>query len=300
MDNLTTNPLTDVGVQTHMDGDSSPANPFARPLYLERFGLKEAPYTTNPDERYLYLTETHEEAIHMCGTLISNREGAGLVVGDQGTGKTTVMRRLITLMRSADNFEVAVIETAEHCPTLFQLVKEILESFGQECTGLDTKSRLDQLKRYLFDTYQQNKSCVLLIDEAQQMQGHLLESLRGLLNFEDPSVGGKLLQVLLFGMPGINRKLRYAPSFANRLVRTELKRMERQEAENMLRWRYQQAGGNVFPFDSASLDAIYELTKGNPRTICGIARVALEFAGATGSAITPSIVVEVAQRRILN
>jgi len=305
MDSTTTNESPTTPTHTVLGDsstvqDSSTPNPFARPLYLERFGLKEAPYTTNPDERYLYLTETHEEAIQMCGALISNREGAGLVVGDQGTGKTTVMRRLITLMRSAGSFEVAVIETAEHCPTLFQLVKEILESFGQECLGTDTKSRLDQLKRYLFDSYQSGKSCVLLIDEAQQMQGHLLESLRGLLNFEDHAVGGKLLQVLLFGMPGINRKLRYAPSFANRLVRTELKRMGRQDAENMLRWRYQQAGGNVFPFNNSTLDALYDLTDGNPRTICGIARVALEYAGATGNAISPEIIGEVAKRRILN
>lgn len=301
MDSLAINPNADAIGATHIPGGaSSTPNPFARPLYLERFGLKEAPYTTNPDERYLFLTETHEEAIQMCGSLISNREGAGLVVGDQGTGKTTIMRRLITLMRSAGTFEIAVIETAEHCPTLFQLSHEIVESFGQECVGRDTKTRLDQLKAFLFASYQQGKSCVLLIDEAQQMPGHLLESLRGLLNFEDPAVGGKLLQIVLFGMPGIQRKMRYAPSFANRLVRTELKRMKREEAEAMLRWRFQQAGGRVFPFDTASLDAIFELTKGNPRTICGIAQVALEYAGATGRAITPAIVVEVAERRILN
>ncbi len=102
-------------------------NPFDTPAYLEKFGLKEPPYTTNPDERYLYLTETHEEAIHMCGRLISNREGAGLIVGEQGTGKTTIMRRLHSLMQSHGQFQVSIIETAEHCPSLFQLSKEILD-----------------------------------------------------------------------------------------------------------------------------------------------------------------------------
>ncbi len=236
----------------------------------------------------------------MCGRLISNREGAGLVVGDQGTGKTTIMRRLYSLMRSAGGFRVAIVETAEHCPTLFQLSKEVLESFEQECIGRDTKSRVDQLKRFLLSSYSENQTCVLMIDEAQQMKGHLLESLRGLLNFEDPSVGGKLIQILLFGMPAINRKLRYAPSFANRLVRTELTRMNRSEMESMLLWRFNQAGGRYFPFDVPSLDALFELSKGNPRTICGIAQVALEYAGATGQAVTPDVVHEVAQRRILD
>jgi general secretion pathway protein A len=275
-------------------------NPFARPAYLDRFGLKEPPYTTNPDERYLFLTDIHEEAIHMCGRLIAHREGAGLIVGEQGTGKTTIMRRLYSLMRTTGEFRVAIIETAEHCPTMFQLVKEILESFDQACIGRDTKSRIDQLKRYLLDSYQAQQTCVLMIDEAQQFKGYLLESLRGLLNFEDPSVGGKLLQILLFAMPGINRKLRFAPSFSNRLVRTELRRMSRAEMEAMLQWRFTQAGGRYFPFEPAALDSLFDVSHGNPRTVCGIAQVALEYAGAVNEVVTPAIIQEVAKRRVLD
>jgi len=274
-------------------------NPFDKPTYLQKFGLKEPPYTTNPDERYLYLTETHEEAIHMCGRLISNREGAGLIVGEQGTGKTTIMRRLYSLMQSHGQFRVAIIETAEHCPTLFQLSKEVLESFGQDCISRDTKSRLDQLKSFLLRSFTEQQTCVLLVDEAQQMKGPLLESLRGLLNFEDHTAGGKLLQVILFAMPGINKRLRYAPSFSNRLVRTELRRVKRSEMEDLLKWRFTQAGGHFFPFAPEALTTLFELTQGNPRTICGIAQVALEYAGATNETITPTIISEVAKRRII-
>jgi general secretion pathway protein A len=274
-------------------------NPFDTPAYLEKFGLKEPPYTTNPDERYLYLTETHEEAIHMCGRLISNREGAGLIVGEQGTGKTTIMRRLHSLMQSHGQFQVSIIETAEHCPSLFQLSKEILESFGQPCVSRDTKSRLDQLKAFLLRSFAEQQTCVLMIDEAQQMKGPVLESLRGLLNFEDPTAGGKLMQIILFAMPGINKRLRYAPSFSNRLVRTELQRMKHSEMEDMLKWRFTQAGGRFFPFSPETLHTLFEITQGNPRTICGIAQVALEYAGATHEALTPAIMAEVAQRRVI-
>ncbi len=276
-------------------------NPFEKPLYLEKFGLKEAPYTTNPDERYLYLTPIHEEAISMCGRVIQNREGAGLIIGDQGTGKTTIMRRLTTMMKDyADVFNIAVVETAEHCPTMFQLVKEILESFGQECVGRDTKDRVDQLKQYLFDSFKAKKACVLFIDEAQQMQGKLLESLRGLLNFEDPAAGGKLLQIILLAMPSINRKLRYAPSFSNRVIKTELRRMTKEEMTDMLEWRFKQAEGKFFPLDNSSLDTLYIVSKGNPRTICGIAQIALELAGTTNQAVTPDIIKELATRRVTN
>lgn len=275
-------------------------DPFARPPYLDKYGVKEPPYTTNPDERYLFLTEPHEEAIQMCGHVITNRQGAGLIVGEQGTGKTTIMRRLFSLMRTNGNFNIAIIETAEHCPTIFQLSKEILESFGQECLGRDTKTRMDQLKVYLLNSYQQQQFCVLMIDEAQQMRGPLLESLRGLLNFEDPSVGGKLLQIILFGMPGINRNLRYAPSFSNRLLRIELRRMSRTEMEDMLKWRFSMAGGRLFPFDTASLNTLFEVSKGNPRTICGIAQLALEATGATNNAVTPDLITTVAKTRVLD
>jgi general secretion pathway protein A len=122
-------------------------NPFETKEYLSYYGLREAPYSTNPDERLLYLTDQHQDAIAMVGHVVENKEGAGLIVGEQGTGKTTIMRRIVSLMNDAEGFRVAVVETAEHSPTLFQLVKEILESFGIACVGRDTQTRVDQLKQ---------------------------------------------------------------------------------------------------------------------------------------------------------
>jgi type II secretory pathway predicted ATPase ExeA len=159
---------------------------------------------------------------------------------------------------------------------------------------------VDQLKQFLFARFKEQQACVLFIDEAQQMKGSLLESLRGLLNFEDPAAGGKLLQIILLAMPGINRKLRFAPSFSNRVVRTQLHRMNRQEMADMLEWRFVQAGGRIFPFDSPTLDALFKMSKGNPRTVCGIGQVALEIAGTTERAITPEVVQEVSATRIAN
>lgn len=274
-------------------------NPFDVPQYLEKFGLKEAPYTTNPDERYLYLTPTHKEAISMCGHVINHRQGAAIIVGDQGTGKTTIMRRLYNLLKNAPDFKVAVIETAEHSPTIFQLTREILESFGVDCIGQDTQTRMEQLKKFLLDSYKDNKSCILLMDEAQQMKGSILESLRGILNFEIPQ-GGKLLQIVLFAMPGINRKLRFAKSFSNRAVRAELRKMTRMEMEEMLRWRFAQAGGTVFPFTEESMNKLFEKSEGNPRSICSIAQLALEVSAIRNCPINLEMIEAVASRRISN
>lgn len=273
------------------------SSPFSKPAYLEKFGLKEAPYTTNPDERYLYLTDNHKEAINTCGHIITNRTGAGLIIGEHGTGKTTLMRRIASLMRSDQNFRVAVIETAEHSPTIFQLTKEILDSFEAPCHGRDTKSRVESLKKFLLESFRNQQTLVLLIDEAQEIPARLLESLRGFLNFEDPR-HGKMLQIILFAMPKINKRLPYAPSFRNRLVTTTLHKMNRQDIENMLRWRFTQAGSKApFPFEIDAMNRLFEISKGNPRTVCGIAQLALEVSAARNEPITPTVVEEVSKRR---
>jgi type II secretory pathway predicted ATPase ExeA len=81
------------------------------------------------------------------------------------------------------------------------------------------------------------------------------------------------------------------------LVKTFLEKMTRQDMENALLWRFEQAGGSHFPFDKASLDTLYERSTGNPRTICGMAQLALEYTAVTGQPITPKIIQDVAERR---
>jgi general secretion pathway protein A len=272
---------------------------FNQPSYLETFGLKEPPYSTNPDERFLYLTDNHQEAAAMAVRVIQDREGGALIYGEKGTGKTTILRRLYSEMGNLPKrFHVARIETGDHCPTPFQLVKEVVESFGGECKGNNRKVRFDQLKALLLKDYKAGVTPVVLIDEAQQLEARALESLRGYLNFETASE--KVLQIILFAMPNIVRKLAYVPSLRNRLVKTELVRMTRQEVEEMLRWRFAQAGGKLFPFENGAIDTLFDLTQGNPRTTCGVAKLALEVAAARHSPITPAIIKEASEKRFLD
>ncbi|MBZ0283151.1 MAG: ATP-binding protein [Anaerolineae bacterium] len=275
------------------------ASPFDRPTYLDKFGLKEPPYSTNPDERFLFLTDNHQEAMAMAARVITQHEGAALIYGEKGTGKTTIMRRLITEMSNLpDRFHIATIAAGEHCPTPFQLVQEVIEGFGGECRSNNRKGRYDQLKAILLEDYKQNIIPVLLIDEAQQLEAQALESLRGYLNFETATE--KVLQIILFAMPNIVRKLAYVPSLRNRLVRTELDRMSEAVLAKMLEWRFIQAGGKVFPFEVEAMQALYQLTKGHPRTACGIAVLALEVAAARNTFITPSIIQEAANKRFVD
>ena len=110
----------------------------------------------------------------------------------------------------------------------------------------------------------------------------------------------KVLQIILFALPIIVRKLAYAPSLRNRLIRTELERMKHDEMIEMLRWRFIQAGGKVFPFEPQALEELYHLTKGHPRSVCGIAVLSLEVAAARNTFITPEIVKEASSKRFVD
>ena len=271
---------------------------FTAEPYLEYYGLSEAPYSTKPHERYLYLTPTHKEAIGMFTKLVRDKEGAAIVYGKFGTGKTTLMRRLYSEMRDyPQEFQVGMIENAGHCPTEFQLAGEIIESFGAKSESNDRKGRFDQVKRLLFENYQRHITSILLIDEAQELPAKVLESLRGYLNFETNSE--KLVQIVLFALPSITRKLAYAQTLRNRLWRTELHEMSRAELSEMLRWRFTQAGGAVFPFEEAALERLYELTKGHPRNTCGLAQLSLEAAAMSNGKVTAEVIDQVKDKRFL-
>lgn len=274
-------------------------NLLKKPPYLERFGLKEPPYTTNPNERFMYLTGTHEEAVATIDHIIDNREGAGLIIGTPGTGKTTLMRYVYSALIDNKDYRVAAIENAARFASPFQMVKEILEAFGEECVGQNTQARYKQFESFLIISSQKNIVPILLVDEAQNMNKDQLESMRGLLNIETPE-NGKFLQVILFAMPEIARRLVWAKSFQSRLWKTDLEPMTEQETEEMLKWRFAQAGGKLFPFEPSALSAIFEISGGNPRTICALAQLSLEIAAVKNTTITPAIIQEVSKKRFIN
>lgn len=234
----------------------------------------------------------------MAAKVIRDKEGGSVIFGKFGTGKTTLMRRLYAEMRDLrDQFHVGVIENAGHCPTEFQLAGEIIESFGQKSQHNDRKGRFDQVKRLLFENYQRGVVSILLIDEAQELPAKVLESLRGYLNFETEDA--KILQIILFALPTITRKLAYAQTLRNRLWKTELRAMTREELSEMLRWRFTQAGGKVFPFEEAALTRLYDLTQGHPRNACGLAQLALEVGALSNGKITPATIDQVKDKRFL-
>jgi general secretion pathway protein A len=275
-----------------------PSTLFTERPYLKKYGLKEPPYSTKPNERYLYLTDQHRGAIAMVGRILMDREGAALVFGEFGTGKTTIMRRIYSELRDHKEYRIGVIENASHCPTEYQLAGTILDSFGEVSHHSDTKGRYDQIKQMLLNNYKQGIISVLLIDESHKLPARVLESLRGLLNFETSEA--KIIQLVIFAQRPILKKLNYAKSFKNRLLKCELTRMSEAEFDEMLRWRFTQAGGVVFPFEAAAVNHLYTITKGLPRTALGIAQVSLEIAAAKDGRVSVPIIELAKETRFLD
>jgi len=121
--------------------------------------------------------------------------------------------------------------------------------------------------------------------------------LRGYLNFETGDE--KIFQIVLFALPRIITKLAYAQTLRNRLWRTRLAEMKRPEMDEMLRWRFAQAGGTAFPFSEEAIDRLFDLTSGHPRSTCGLAQLALEVAAVGDGHVTPEIVQQVKNKRFL-
>lgn len=250
-------------------------NPLEVPHYLKKYGLVEAPYNTNADERFLYLNSgSHLEAINMVSNIIFNKQAGGLIVGDQGTGKTSILRRIATLLSSTEVYNVGVILTAGNFSSPFQFIKAVLEAFGQECIGRDLGARTNQLEVFLISEKGKGKVSVLLIDECHQLNKKMFETIRGFTNLEHPELG-KVVHIFLFGQLEITPKIRRT-ALRTRLYRTLLTMMSQEEIESMLRWRFVQAGGKGFPFTLEAVQRIHDYSKGNPRVTCAIAQLALQ------------------------
>jgi general secretion pathway protein A len=102
------------------------SNLVPRKKFLSKFGLQESPYSTNPNARFLYFTESHREALATIDHVIDNKEGAALIVGEPGTGKTTILWYVLSAFRESEDILIGAIENNMRFSTPFQMVKNIL------------------------------------------------------------------------------------------------------------------------------------------------------------------------------
>ena len=170
-------------------------------MYLQFYGLREAPFAPTPDPKFLFQSSRHREALAQLLYGVRERKGFIVLTGEIGTGKTTLLRTLLERLDSTTH--VAYVHNS--ALGIEGLLEYILHDWGVKSVGSTHAQRLFELNEFLIDQHRQGMSPVLVIDEAQNLSIETLEAVRLLSNFETTSQ--KLMQILLVGQPELRDKL---------------------------------------------------------------------------------------------
>jgi general secretion pathway protein A len=171
-------------------------------MYKKFFGLKESPFNVNPDPRYLFLTPYTQEALACLTYGIETRKGFILLTGEVGTGKTTLINKLLEWLHKERVFTAFVFNPRLSVSQFFDFM---LADFGIPCETRQKGQMLVKLNQWLLERYQAGERAVLVVDEAQNLSPQMLEEIRLLTNLETSTE--KLLQIVLAGQPELEQKL---------------------------------------------------------------------------------------------
>ena len=235
-------------------------------MYREFYGLKANPFNVNPDPRYLFLTRHTEEALACLTYGIQSRKGFVLLTGEVGTGKTTLINKLLEWLRLQ---QVATAFVFNSRLDVTQFLDYMMADFGIPCDSEAKSQVLLKLYNWLLDRYRAGKTAVLIIDEAQNLSEEVLEEVRMLTNLE--TFTEKLLQIVLVGQPELEQKLKLPQlrQLRQRLtLRAKTHPLTLDETKAYVQQRLRIAGSNgeqIFTPDS--LISVHRYSGGIPRVI---------------------------------
>jgi general secretion pathway protein A len=257
-------------------------------MYETFYGLKERAFSLSPDSQFLFLNDRSRAALEQILYGIERREAFACLIGDVGTGKTTLCWAILEKL-AGKNVRSALIQN----PILSQLdiLRSILTDLGARPSSeaaaakpeasapdifnsgwldrMDKKQLIDCFNAFLAERAERNEFTVLIIDESQDLSVDMLEQLRLLSNMETAKT--KLLQIILVGQPELDEKLKLPElrQLNQRIsVRFETKRLTRADTEKYIFHRLTIAGGSPYlQFGRGALDAVYEYSGGYPRLI---------------------------------
>ena len=244
--------------------------------YFQAIGLSKEPFTTSPDPSFFYRSKTHITALHQLEIAIHLKRGLSIVLGDVGSGKTTLSRTLLNNFQNKEEFEFYLIFDPS-----FQTEYQFISHLTYLMKIQTSRKRIVDFKRaiqdFLFEKhFTENKTIVLIIDECQKMSPSMLEILRVMLNYETNE--NKLLQLILLSQLELIPKILRTPNFMDRIYfKHILKPLELDELKAMINFRLQKSGWNSEKpmFSSEAFDRIYEYSGGLLRKINQICHKAL-------------------------
>ncbi len=240
-------------------------------MYERHFGLRERPFELTPNPRYLVLTPSHEEALSNLEYGITARKGITLLLGEAGTGKTTLLRKALTLkVRPGDTSSEGWVYLNNPTLSRHEFFEVLTAGFGLGPGARSSKAQLLlELQELLVDRHERGLVSALIVDEAQALPHHLLEELRLLANIESDT--DKLLPLVLAGQPEFAERLNGPglSQFKQRIaLRCRLNPLTLRETAAYIAARLGLAGGDPASiFTRDAVVAVHEASGGIPRTI---------------------------------
>jgi len=242
-------------------------------VYLDHFNLAEEPFSVTSDPRFLYLSQSHEEALAHLEYCVSQRKGFAAITGEVGTGKTTLLNTLITKLTEVH----AVAFVYRSASSTEELMRYVFKDLHLESPATDRATYLNMFNDYLLQQMQAGREVVLIIDEGQNLPIPVLEDLRLISNFEVP--GRKLVQIILAGQSELGDKLR-SPELRQLnqriAIQFQLRALTLAETGHYIQHRLKVANARALDiFRSSAVKAVFQASGGVPRLINQICDTAM-------------------------
>ncbi len=237
-------------------------------MYRGFFGLKENPFNVNPDPRYLFLTKEIEEILSGLMYGIQTRKGILTLTGEVGTGKTTLVNRVLDWLRQRETKTAFLFNSRMNSSQLFDF---ILAEFDIPCESRSKSQQLMKLNQWLLERFTAGETAVVIIDEAQNLTFPVLEEIRLLTNLETSTE--KLLQIVLSGQPELEEKLNLPQLRQLRqriMLRCKTGALTKEQTHDYVLERLKIAGAatNGPPiFSSGAIETLHLYSLGIPRVV---------------------------------
>jgi general secretion pathway protein A len=235
-------------------------------MYKNYFGLKENPFNVNPDPRYLFHTKEIEEALSGLMYGVQNRKGFITLTGEVGTGKTTLINRLVEWLHQRRVRTAFLFNSRMNTNQLFDF---ILAEFGIPCESQTKSQQLMRLNQWLLEGYRAGETAVLIVDEAQNLTYPVLEEIRLLTNLETSTE--KLLQIVLSGQQELEEKLKLPQLRQLRqriMLRCKTTPLTKEQTHDYIAERLRIAGASgELIFSPKTVETIHLYSMGIPRVV---------------------------------
>lgn len=246
--------------------------------YLTVLNLEQEPFSTSPDPAFFYRSKEHYTALNRLEIAIRLKRGLSLILGDVGTGKTTLSRALLQSFAAEENFVFHMILDPAF-KSEYQFLAHLTKLFGINPFFRSTIDYREAIEKYLFrKCVEEKQTVILIIDEGQKLTQPHLEVLRTLLNYETNEF--KLLQLVIFSQMELLPRIKRVRNFYDRIsLKYTLNPLDEYETGKLIEFRLKQAGyrGERSLLTREAVHRIHVHTQGYPRQIALICHMAMEY-----------------------